>query len=391
MKTIRELWALDAEIQKIAEQIQAFEEKRTAFASVLHKQRHELDLLLDIPLAQKTLLDKALAYQVKPTNLNGLRVCGIDGGLLKKTLRGIELVITRAIATVFEYTPDNRVSAIYFPEKTTPPMVKAELTPVSWREAELNASLERLKAELELAIRVQDHHPSELLLLDGSLQPHVSDRPASQSVFSVKYQKINTLFEELFEKSRETGTLLAGVVKDSRSQRFVRVLGEILPHLISRYPALQPLLQQDYRSVLKLSYDSDFFYRILEVGERSPILRINGLNNNDSKVSIETALQDTSLVCFYIRTVEFDYPLRIEVYTGNSDPKRIVEKVSAMLLPMASDNEQFALPTVLIDADSQSRLIERDLDFLFTQLSNRIGHPHSLLRLRRERMPFHSK
>ena len=389
MKTIRELWALDAEIQKIAEQIQLFEEKRNAVASVLHEQRHELNLHKDIPLAQETLVDGTLAQRVKPTSLSGLRVCGIDGGLLKKTLRGIELVITRAVATIFEYTPSNRVSVIYFPEKTTPPRVKAELTPVSWREAELSASLERLKVELELAIRVQDHHPSELLLLDGSLRPHISDRPSNNSVFSVKYQKINTLFDELYEKSKETGTLLAGVVKDSRSQRFIRVLGEILPHLITHHPKLQSLLKLDYRSVLNMSYDSDFFYRILEVGERSPILQIE--MNSNSTDSVEKPAQETQLACFYLRTVEYDYPLRIEVYTGNHDPLRIIEKVGAMLLPMASDNEQFALPTVLIDADSQSRLIERDLDFLFTQLSNRIGYPHSLLKLRRERMPFHSK
>ncbi|MDO8057011.1 MAG: DNA double-strand break repair nuclease NurA [Candidatus Hermodarchaeota archaeon] len=388
MKTIRELWALDAEIQKIAEQIQLFEEKRNAVASVLHEQRHDLDLLMDIPLAQKTLIDSTLAQRVKPTSLKGLRVCGIDGGLLKKTLRGIELVITRAVATIFEYTPSNLVSVIYFPEKTTPPMVKADLTPVSWREAELSASLERLKAELELAIRVQDHHPSELLLLDGSLRPHISDRPPNQSAFSAKYQKINTLFDELYEKSKETGTLLAGVVKDSRSQRFIRVLGEILPHLITRHPELQSLLKLDYRAVLNMSYDSDLFYRILEVGELSPILRI-GMNHNPTDPDDYPA-QETHLACFYLRTVEYDYPLRIEVYTGNHDPVRITEKVGAMLLPMASDNEQFALPTVLIDADSQSRLIERDLDFLFTQLSNRIGYPHSLLKLRRERMPFHS-
>jgi len=120
------------------------------------------------------LISNHLARQVTPTELSGLRVCGVDGGLLKNTLRGVELVITRANATIFEYTPSNRVSAIYFPEKTTLPTVKAELTPISRREAELNASLERLKGELELAIRVQDHHPAELLLLDGSLRPHLN-------------------------------------------------------------------------------------------------------------------------------------------------------------------------------------------------------------------------
>lgn len=390
MRTIRELWALDEEIQKIADQIRALEEKRNSFTSILRNERQSMDLHKELPLAQEYLVDKKLAEPVKATELKGLRVGGVDGGLLKKTLRGIELVITRANATIFEYTPSNRVSAIYFPEKTSAPTVKVELNPVSWREAEVSASLERLKAEIELAIRVQDHHPVELLLVDGSLRPHISDRPASKSMFSRKYEHITALYEKLFEKSQETGTLLAGVVKDSRSQRFVNILGEILPHLIERYPALRPLLQMDYRSILRTSYDTDLFFRILDVGERSPILRLTNSNNG---LTLDSKSQDSknnlNIVCVYLRTAQFDYPLRIEIFTGPNDPNRIVEKVVAMLLPMSSDNEGFALPTVLIDADTQARLIERDLDFLFTQLANRIGYPESLLKLRRERMPFH--
>jgi hypothetical protein len=390
MKTIRELWALDEEIQKIADQIQALEEKRNSFTSILRAERHTLNLHNNLPLARSYLIDDQLARPVKPTKLKGLRVGGVDGGLLKKTLRGIELVITRACATVFEYTPSDRVSVIYFPEKTTLPKVKVELNPISWREAEVSASLERLKAELELAIRVQDHHPVELLLLDGSLRPHISDRPPNQSVFSSKYERVAALYEQLFEKARETGTLLAGVVKDSRSQWFVKILGEILPHLINQYPSMKPLLQMDYRSILRTSYDTDLFFRILDVGERSPILRLNDLSVYQTKnPKSENEQNSKNLVCVYLRTARFDYPLRIEIFTGSYDPIRIVEKVSAMLLPMSSDNEGFALPTVLIDADSQARLIEHDLDFLFSQLAARIGYPESILKLRRERMPFH--
>lgn len=390
MKTIRELWALDEEIQKIADQIQVLEEKRNSFTSILRAERHSVNLHNNLPLARSYLIDENLARPVKSTQLKGLRVGGVDGGLLKKTLRGIELVITRACATIFEYAPSGRVAVTYFPEKTTTPKVKVELNPISWREAEMSASLERLKVELELAIRVQDHHPVELLLLDGSLRPHISDRPPNQSVFSTKYERIAALYEQLFEKSRETGTLLAGVVKDSRSQRFIRILGELLPHLISQYPSLKPLLRMDYRSILRTSYDTDFFFRTLDVGERSPILRLNNLSSEQTETpQSKNVKNDQQLVCIYLRTAKFDYPLRIEIFTGPYDPIPIVEKVSAMLLPMSSDNEGFALPTVLIDADSQARLIERDLDFLFSQLATRIGFPESILKLRRERMPFH--
>jgi hypothetical protein len=387
MKTIRELWALDEVIQKIAEQIQVLEKKRNSFASILRAECVNLNLHESLPLAQKYLVDNQLTHSVKPIKLTGLRVGGVDGGLLKKTLRGVELVITRACATIFEYTPSNRVSAIYFPEKTTPPVIKAEMNPVSWREADVNASLERLKSELEMAIRVQDYHPVELLLLDGSLSPQIGDRPPHQSIFTPKYERISVLYEELYEKTRETGTLLAGIVKDSRSQRFIKILGEILPHLISQHSCLNPLLQMDYRSILQNSYDTDLFFRILDVGERSSILRLNA--DSPGASSAKKLYNSRNLVCIYLQTARFDYPLRVEIFTGSQDPVRIVEKVSSMLLPMSSNNEGFALPTVLIDADSQARLIERDLDFLFGQLANRIGYPQSILKLRRERMPFH--
>lgn len=385
MKYIRELWALDEKIQQIADEIHALEEKRETFAKILRSERRQLDLRADLPLAQRYLYEEELAHPVESTKLSGLRVCGIDGGLLKKTLRGIELVITRAIATIFEYTPAGQVAVEYFPQHTIPPSLKAELTPISYHEAEVNASLERTKAELELAIRVQDHHSSELLLLDGSLSPHISDRPPKQSLLSAKYQEISRLYQKLYEKTEETGTLLAGIVKDSRSNRFVRILGELMPHIIRRYPSLQSLLDLDYRSILKLSYDTDFFFRILEVGERSPIFRL--INSNKQK-NLDPE-KEQKLVSFYLQTAKYDYPLRVEVFTGNYDPIRIVKKVSAMLVPISSDNEEFALPSVLIDADSQARLIERDLEFLFKQLANRIGYPQSLLKLRRERMPFH--
>ncbi|MFX1343166.1 MAG: hypothetical protein ACFFAL_10810, partial [Promethearchaeota archaeon] len=83
MKTIRELWALDETLEKIVQQIQILEEKRNSFASILRSERHKIDLLTDLPLAQRYIVDNNLASQVTPTELSGLRVCGVDGGLLK--------------------------------------------------------------------------------------------------------------------------------------------------------------------------------------------------------------------------------------------------------------------------------------------------------------------
>ena len=109
------------------------------------------------------------------------------------------------------------------------------------------------------------------------------------------------------------------------------------------------MLQLDYRSVLQYCYDSDFFFRILDVGERSPILRLENFNVENISEEEDLNHRTKGLVCFYIRTAQYDYPLRVEVFTGPNNPTRIIEKIGAMLLPMSSDNEEFALPSVLID------------------------------------------
>ncbi|MFX1473925.1 MAG: DNA double-strand break repair nuclease NurA [Promethearchaeota archaeon] len=388
MSRIRSPWELDNVLQKIADQVHNLEEKRSAFTSVLHATRFELDLLTELPLAHKNLLESQLASKVASLDLGGLRICGVDGGLLKKSLRGLELVISRAIATIFEYDPSGRVSAKYWPEQGALPRVKANLYPISRREAEISASLERVKDELQIAIQVQDRHPSELLLLDGSILPQITDQPSPRSTLVAKHKKIRSLYNDLYTKVEETGTLLAGIVKDSRSNRFMNLLGELLPHLMQRYPQLSALQDCDYRSALKSIYDSEFFFRVLEPGERSCIFRLE--EGSLSELKARAKRQPTSkrtFVGFFTRTAKYDYPLRVEVLVPKHfNPKEVVTKVSSML---SSDTDTFALPTVLIEADSQARLAERDMDFIFTQLAHRIGHPANFMKQRRERMPFH--
>jgi hypothetical protein len=385
LSRIKSPWELDEVLQRIADQVHKLEEKRSAFTSVLHAARFELDLLTGLPLAQKTLLETQLASKVGPLDLGGLRICGIDGGLLKKSLRGLELVISRAIATIFEYDPSGRVLAKYWPYQGALPRVKANLYPISRREAEISASLERVKDELQVAIKVQDRHPSELLLLDGSILPQIIDRPSRRSALAATHKHIRSLYEELYTKVEETGTLLAGIVKDSRSNRFMNLLGDLLPHLIQQYPQLSGLHDCDYRSALKSIYDSEFFFRVLEPGERSCIFHLEEVT-----LGTRTKRQPKSkraFVGFFTRTAKYDYPLRVEVLVPKHfNPQEVVTKVSSML---SSDTDTFALPTVLIEADSQARLAERDMDFIFTQLAQRIGHPADFMKQRRERMPFH--
>ena len=63
-----------------------------------------------------------LSRQIAPSELNGIKIAGVDGGLLKRALHGFDCVIVRAIGVCFQYK-GNRIEKVeYWPSKTPAPV-----------------------------------------------------------------------------------------------------------------------------------------------------------------------------------------------------------------------------------------------------------------------------
>jgi len=52
------------------------------------------------------------------------------------------------------------------------------------------------------------------------------------------------------------------------------------------------------------------------------------------------------------------------------------------------EHREYGIPSVLIEADARAKIHDYDLDLIYAQLVEKVGHTPSLLRLRRERRPF---
>jgi hypothetical protein len=84
--------------------------------------------------------------------------------------------------------------------------------------------------------------------------------------------------------------------------------------------------------------------------------------------------------CFYLKTVEFDRPIRIEFLDKGEEIASIVYKIS-------SQNKTYGLPNVLIEADQRAKLSEHETDYFINLIASKL-RLQNIFFLRREGRPF---
>ncbi|MBS7287591.1 MAG: DNA double-strand break repair nuclease NurA [Candidatus Freyarchaeota archaeon] len=265
-------WSLEKQLESIASEIKRLEKGRSMLVDVLKRFKRE-DLFDErIRESFSDIVEGKLVYPSSSIDLTGLKVAGVDGGMTSRNLRVVDVIAVRAVAVVFKYEVGGRVRAYYYPEEHPSPKITFNADPFSQLDFEVSASLERLSYELEVAINVQKEYDIDLLLLDGSVLPQVSDKPFTPGL-EAKYMKILGLFEKLYRSCVDNGISLAGVVKDTRSTRFVQLLSDVIPVLVERNAAFREILSFDYRLFIRSLLDSELLFRLLDKGERSMVLK----------------------------------------------------------------------------------------------------------------------
>nr|MDO8079741.1 DNA double-strand break repair nuclease NurA [Candidatus Freyarchaeota archaeon] len=374
-------WVLESHISQIASEIQEMEKGRKRLADTFRriKEKSIFDLVprdgvLDV-------FEKKLAYPVSPTKLEGLKVAAVDGGMISRTLHGVDLMLIRAVAAIFAYGSEGRVQVEYFPKEYPPPAIVSNLEPLSRSDFEVSASLERLLAEIKVAVDCQMRHPMDILILDGAILPLASDRPSSSLLFK-KYENVVKSYEKLYKVSSDNGILLVGVVKDSRSTRFIQILSRLAPLFIDKVEELKDLLSFDYRRVIQRSRDTEFLYRFLNVGERTTVLKY--VENSEKYAPLKDLRPEWAerLNIFYLKPVELDTPLRIEYLSNESNTLnlKIVQKIASLIYSLSRHHAEFGLPSVQVEAHYQAKLLETDLDFIYDQIIQKTGLIPSLMK-----------
>jgi hypothetical protein len=376
---------LESTLAEIIERIKEQDTMRCRIATIVKKLKDGIDLANLEEQEPRAIVENKLVVDVEPDILSNIAVAGVDGGMLSEALHGLDLVLTRAVAVMFRYRDGQLSAADYYPGELPEPRLIPILEPLDAREFELVASMQRQLTELRLATLVASSGGVDMLLLDGSVVPQYVDRFPHRKKVIETYRELLQSFFELYEACGESNVLLAGVVKDSRATRFL----DILRSKILQKREDQNLYGDDCSILLRSddllasSRDTVFLDHMLEAGERSCVFKYADAPGT----LLDLNKWSQKIYAFYIKTVPYDYPLRVEFVDLRDEPTKTAERMASVIYALSQHHDAYGLPSVLIEADARARLEERDLDIVHDSIVDRLG-PSVLMDLRRDRRPF---
>lgn len=302
------------------------------------------------------MLEKDITYSTEPAEIDGL-VCAVDGGLLAQEMHGVDLIITRSAGVIFEYKNSKFQRAECYPSSFPEPVFEIQVG-LDEQEILLYRTLLRLKSELKTAVEIAEARELKILILDGSILPLASDRPAEDSLAHGIYKEVIEFYKKLYLVCDQKNILLLGIIKDSRGRRFSEIF-----------------------QINTKASDSIFLNYLLKEKERTCAVRYSS-NPLKSQVVKDLGDYGQNICLFYMKPVANDRPLRVEFITG----KRTFSEIASLVHTLASINSNYAYPAILIEADLRAALDPIELER--AQKSLQMLYPESIRPLRRNSRPF---
>ncbi len=374
---------VDQAIDDISKRIKTYNEHRKLFQELFREVKDSLNPSEFPPAFGIKTSDKLFTEKVPKTNIEGLKFAGVDGGVIHRSLNYFDIALIRAVGVLFFHRMETNPIVKYFPEEQPFPDILTSIEPLSQNEIESLISIWRMQKEIRCGISLIEEDLPDIIMLDGSVLPVIDIRQVNQSEFLLsQYRKLKALYRRLYTLCQKNRTVLCGIVKDSRSAVLTSKLSGLLPHL-SKVPEFQKLLNIDYRPIIRQLRDTDLLYHVLDVNERTFEFFLSSFNDESDK-----DLPDFDIHCFYLKTAEFDTPLRVEYPLLFSSQHDQAQTISSLVNAVSKFNPEYGLPNVIIEADARARLQETDADILVDEIAAKIGFTGFSLQKRRNRSPF---
>ncbi len=333
--------------------IRETDEKRRLVASLISHLKHRA-------LPSPKLIEPPLVHPVNKLEKIEAKVAAVDSGFLSESLHSLDLMMIKGVGVIYNYNGHTYLEDVeYYPSPLPSAKLLYSTEPLDSFESESLLSIERMLIEINLALEIVEKYGPDYLLLDGSIQPRYLPRP-----FGYLENKISILlrrYRELYTVCEERGVNLVGVVKDCRSNHFIRTLLEILSDVNIKLP-------QELREFVRHLRDTVLLDCLLLPGERSCVFRCS---------------DELPLFSFYIKTVPNDRPLRIEYLGGTG----AADKIAEVIFAISAHHPEYAVPAPLVVADMCAHLSREELQLVKQDLLHQVGLG-SLIDLRRDKRPF---
>src|SRR3989344_6297845 len=164
---------IEPELNKLAANIKFLEQQRESLGSALKK----IKAGIEFPKRDSDIIENHFVTKITPDNLKNLKVGAVDGGVVQTKLHGINLMVGRAAAVVFDFKNGALFNTNYYPDPFPSVRIFSFAAPISERDYSVSLSLERQMMEIGTAKETVEKFSPELMLLDGSVLPLSIDRP----------------------------------------------------------------------------------------------------------------------------------------------------------------------------------------------------------------------
>lgn len=349
------------DIDAVVERIREREERRK---EAVERIRGELPGTL---FTDGDLVEDDFLHGVEAAELGGTTVAGVDGGLVRRELHGLDLVMTRAVAAVFEYRGGSLEGSDYLPSKTPSPDVETITGSLDRREVDRAATLLRLRAETDAAGAAMED--ADTVLMDGSILPQHPDRPPRGGPLEEDYEAVVENYRDLYTTAMREGTLLAGVVEDTRSTAMCEVLRD---NGFDSEP-------------MGGGRDTTVLQHLLEKGERTLTMRYGDPEAHPILSDLD-GFED-AFHSFYLKAAKNDRPVRVDVFAPD-EPVATVEAVASQVFALSGVGDTYGIPPLLIEADQRAKIEGHEVEMLTNRLQAKLAHLPGVQDLRRDRRPF---
>ena len=180
-------------IDNISQKILKYNENRKLFQDLFRKVKKSLNPS-DFPEPFGiTTTDITFTKEVQDANVDGLKIAGVDGGVIHKSLNFFDIALIRAVGVLFLHQKETKPIVRYFPEEQPFPDILTSIEPLSMNEIETLISIWRMQKEIRCGISLIEEDQPDLIILDGSVLPVVELRQVMQSEFlSNQYKNLKT-------------------------------------------------------------------------------------------------------------------------------------------------------------------------------------------------------
>ena len=362
MASKRETVMIDSDIEDIIRRAQQRLQQRI---KLLKRWKSSLRSLPDLG---DHWVDKQLVLKLPLPRVSAhSHIAAVDGGLLVEELRGLDVFMARAIAVTFTGV-GKRVKVDYFPNFDPEPRIVIRESFESRSDLSQFSALFRLSMEYSVSLHRLQKDAPEVLFIDGSVTPLLSDLTVVSEDKELKamLSSVKDIYRKLVRTAEKTGTVLMGIVKDSRSRDLTRNLQRSAKQW-SKGGYLSPGLAEDL-------LDTELSNGILDEGTRTAWFK----TNPPSSLQLDNQIH----VC-YARPIASDDPVRLEVLVTQGNLDTAVDKALQALYILCQHGLPIALPTNLQEADRQVKLKREMMDTVVEQLSLHFGIPVERMRKRR--------